>query len=154
MNETTPTYCHTQSAPWFLLLYGLAVVILVAAPKAHPEFLHAVFVATGLFMFLLGASLQRLSVEDEGNQLAVRFGPLPLFRRRIWYDDIREVSKGKVGFHDCWGVHWSPWSGWIFSIRGRDCVVVRLRRGTVRIGTDDADGLLRFLKSRMPRMSE
>jgi hypothetical protein len=154
MPETTApfTYRHTQKGPWHLLLYASAAAILAVAWLVRAHFwLEDIFLATGLIVALLGASLQQLTVEDEGNQLAVRFGPLPLWRKRIWYDDIQEVGKGRVSLHDSYGVHWSRWGGWVFSVRGRDCVAIRLRRGILRVGTDDPDGLLRFLENRIAK---
>jgi hypothetical protein len=38
--------------------------------------------------------------------------------------------------------------GWVWNIWGYDCVVIRMKRGTLRVGTDDADGLVEFLRSR------
>lgn len=144
------TYRHTQKAPWYLLLYALAGLFLAVGWCVHAEFpLEAILLATGFFMILLGASFQRLTVEDEGNQLAIRFGPFPLFRKRIWYEDIVEVGKDRMIFGDSWGIHWSPWGGWVWSIRGRDCVRIRRKRGIIRIGTDDLDGLTEFLNGRI-----
>lgn len=111
------------------------------------------FSASGLLMLLLGASFHHLTVEDEGHQLVLRFGPLPLFAKRIWYDDVRGAERGRTTFLDGWGIQWSPWSGWAWSIWGYDCIVLRLRRGILRVGTDDPEGLAEFLKSRIAAAS-
>lgn len=105
-------------------------------------------------------SLQHLTVCDEGDRLAVRFGPLPLFKRRIRHDDIIGVEIGHTTLLDRWGIqwfpwggwgiHWSPWGGWVWSLSAGKCVVIRRRRGVIRIGTDDAEGLAKFLSSRNP----
>ncbi|HBO43207.1 MAG TPA: hypothetical protein DD670_04590 [Planctomycetaceae bacterium] len=60
-------------------------------------------------------SVDRLlpEAENEGDQLAVHFGPFPLFRKRIRYDDLLEVKKGRTTLLDGWGIHRNPWSGWI-----------------------------------------
>ena len=71
------------------------------------------------------------------------------FRKRIRYDDIREVEKGRMPFHESGGIHWSPWGGWIWSVSGSTCVILRLKRGTFRVGTDDAEGLAGFLEGRI-----
>jgi hypothetical protein len=52
---------------------------------------------------------------------------------------------------DCCGIHWSLWGGWVWSLWGWDCVVIRRRRGTLRVGTDDADNLASFLRSKVQR---
>lgn len=147
---SSATYHHTQKGPWAPLMYALAAIFLtVSWYVQNVPALAITFGATGCFMFLLGASLHRLTVADEGNQLAIRFGPFPLFRRRIWYDDIVEVEKGRTTLLDGWGIHLSLKGGWGWSIWGYDCVVLRLNRGTLRIGTDDPDGLVEFLKGRI-----
>jgi hypothetical protein len=133
-----------------LLLYAFGAALLTASWFMRPEpVLNIVFSVAGCFMLLLGASFHHLTVEDEGNQLAIRFGPFPLFRKRIWYDDIREVETGRTTFLDGWGIHWSPWGGLVWNIWGDDCVVLRLKRSTIRVGTDDPDGLVAFLRGRI-----
>jgi hypothetical protein len=133
------TYYHSQKGPWWLLLYILTAVFATAAWFSPVPALQITFLVTGLFMFLLGLSFHHLTVAAEGGQLAIYFGPLPLFRKRIWYDDIIDAEKGRTTFLDGWGIHWSPWGGWVW----------RLKRGKLKIGTDDADGLAGFLKTRI-----
>jgi hypothetical protein len=99
-------------------------------------------------MAMLGYSMQHLTVSDEGDRLAICFGPLPLFRRRIRYDDIIGVEIGRTTIMDGWGIHWSPWGGWVWSLSAGRCVVIRHQRGITSVGTDDAEGLAEFLKSR------
>jgi hypothetical protein len=148
MNEAE-TYNHTQKASSCLLLYAFAVGCLAASCFLPLYALQIVFLATGLSMLVLAASFHHLTVADEGYQLAIRFGPLPLFGKRIWYEDIREVETGRSTFLDGWGIHWNPWHGWIWSLSGRDCVVIQRKRGTIRVGTDDPNGLVAFLKRRI-----
>lgn len=148
------TYHHTQRAPWYLLLLVLAGVFAATAwfTRGEPP-LAITFLATGAAMLLLTPSFAWLTVSDEGNRLAVSFGPIPLFRRRIWYDDILSVETGKTTFLDGWGIHLSLRGGWVWNIWGFDCVVLRLRRGILRVGTDDPDGLAAFLKARVAGLS-
>jgi hypothetical protein len=81
--------------------------------------------------------------------LAIRFGFLPLFRKRIPYALIRGVEVGRTMLLDGWGIHWSWKRGWIWNIWGRQCVVIR-HGGTTRVGTDDAENLTGFLGTKMP----
>ena len=144
------TYHHTQKGPWSLLVYAIGIAFFIARWYLPPvPGLDITFLVTGLFMLLLGASFHHLVVADEGSQLAIRFGPFPLFRRRIWYDDVREVKMGRTTVLDGWGIHWNPWSGSVRNIWGRDCVVLRLKRGKLKVGTDDPQGLAEFLKYRI-----
>ncbi|MFZ4644943.1 MAG: hypothetical protein ACOYNP_04230 [Gemmataceae bacterium] len=39
--------------------------------------------------------------------------------------------------------------GWVWNLWGRDCVVVHLKKGTLRIGTDDAANLSVFLQGKV-----
>ena len=45
------------------------------------------------------------------------------------------------------------WGGWVWNIWGYDCVVFRLNRGTLRLGTDDPENLVRFVRNRIARTS-
>jgi len=145
-----PSYHHTQKAPWFLLLFAFAALFFTVAwvTRAEPV-LPAILLVSGLLMATLGYSMQQLTVSDEGDRLAICFGPLPLFRKRIRYDDIIGVEIGRTTIMDGWGIHWSPWGGWLWSLSAGKCVVIRRRRRVTRVGTDDAEGLAEFLKSRI-----
>src|SRR5688500_7745918 len=84
------TYWHRQAAPLCLLLYILAAVFLsVGWGARHSPVVSLVLPVSGLLMLVLAGSFHHLTVADEGEALAVRFGPLPLFRTAIRYDDIR-----------------------------------------------------------------
>ena len=143
------SYHHTQKGPWGLMCYAFAAAFLVAAISVPVLALQITFFVTALFMLLLGASCGYLTIEDEGDRLSVQFGPFPLFRRRIPYDDILEVETSRTTFLEGWGIHWSPWGGWVWNIWGYDCVLLRLKRGKLKIGTDDAEGLAEFVSSRI-----
>jgi hypothetical protein len=107
-------------------------------------------IALGVIVFVvLGTSFHQLTIVDEGRQLVIRFGPFPLFRRKIWYEEIVDAEQGRTTLLAGWGIHWTPWSGWVWNIWGFDCVVLRLKKGTLKVGTDDPEGLVEFLKNRM-----
>jgi hypothetical protein len=87
-DANSPRYRHTQTGPWYLLLCASAVLMLVVgwlsrSEPVVPAMLPTIFLATGAGRLRLGACFQHLTVADEGDRLAVRFGPLPLFRKRI-----------------------------------------------------------------------
>lgn len=142
-------YFHTQKGPWHLILGALAVVLFGASWFVPDAVASAVLLAAGLAVLVLAPAFRELTVADEGDRLAVRFGPLPLFQKQIRYDDIRIVERGRTSLLDGWGVHWNPWSGWVWNIWGRDCIVLRLEHGIVRIGTDDREGLAELLKRKL-----
>jgi hypothetical protein len=107
------------------------------------------FPPIGLLMFVVAASFHHLTVEDRGDGLAIRFGPVPLFCKTVAYNEIKSVETGRTLLLDGWGIHMSIRGGWVWNIWGRDCVVLHLKKGTLRIGTDDAENLAGFIEQRI-----
>ena len=108
-----------------------------------------ILTGTGIVMVLLGSAFHHLTVEDQGEKLAIRFGPVPLFGRTVRYADIVKVEVGRTLILDGWGIHLSLRGGWVWNLWGRDCVVLHLRKGVLRIGTDDAPNLAQFLEEKI-----
>ena len=150
--SNSSSYKHVQHAPLCLLLYVLAVVFLVLGLilKSEPP-IPWLFPPISLLLLILAASFHHLTVEDQVDRLSVSFGPIRLFRRSIRYDDIISAEVGLTTLLDGWGIHMSLRGGWVWNIWGRDCVVLRLRKGILRIGTDDAVNLAAFLRQRTVR---
>jgi len=144
-------YSHTQKSPLCLLIYALALVFLALGwfvQDAPP--IRWLFPPIGLLMFVLAASIHHLTVIDQGEVLAIRFGPMQLFRRTLSYADIEKVEVGRTLILDGWGIHYSIRGGWVWNLWGRTCVVVHFKNGgTLRIGTDDAENLVEFLRSKV-----
>ena len=152
---TTPGYLHTQKAPLCLILYGSALACIVLAWTIRDT--PGIFIAggVGLLIALLAPTFHHLTVVDQGDVLAIRFGPVPLFRRTVRYANIGKVEVGRTLLLDGWGIHMSIRGGWVWNLWGRDCVVVHLKnRGTLRIGTDDADTLAEFLDGKISQGDE
>ena len=94
---TTPGYSHTQKAPLCLPIYALAAVFLALGwfvQDAPP--IQWLFPSLGLLMLVLAASFHHLLVMDDGDRLSISFGPLPLFRRSVHYEDIMNVEVGRT----------------------------------------------------------
>ena len=145
-----PRYSHTQKAPLCLLIYALAVLFVALGwfvQDAPP--IPWLFPPIGLLMLVLAASIHHLSVVDQGDKMAVSFGPMPLMRTTIPYCEIKSVERGRTLLLDGWGIHMSIRGGWVWNIWGRDCVVIHLKSGVIRIGTDDAENLANFLTQRI-----
>ncbi|MBM4072365.1 MAG: hypothetical protein FJ271_26065 [Planctomycetes bacterium] len=146
---TTAGYSHTQIAPLCLILYGSALLcialgwIVGETPGMYIAF------AVGLIIAGLAPAFHHLKVEDHGDRLAIRFGPVPLFRRTLRYSDIERVEVGRTLILDGWGIHYSIRGGWVWNLWGRDCVVVHLKNCVLRIGTDDAENLAAFLRTKV-----
>jgi hypothetical protein len=149
-NSTRPEYSHTQKSPHWLLAYALAAVFLAfgwIVQDAPP--IQWLFPPIGLLMVVLAASFHHLKVVDQGDVLSVSFSPIPLFRKSVQYSDIVKVEFGRTLLFDGWGIHMSIRGGWVWNLWVRDCVVVHLKKGTLRIGTDDAENLAVFLGSQV-----
>lgn len=147
------TYRHTQRAPLCLLLYALAVVLFVVGwlLQEVPPF-RVLYPPLGVLILALAASFHHLTVEDQGDRLSISFGPIPLFRRSVRYDDIASAEVGRTTILEGWGIHLSLRGGWVWNLWGRDCVVIRFKNGgTLRVGTDDADNLAGFIAQRIHR---
>lgn len=144
-------YQHIQRGYFHHVLRLVAVGMLVGAWLSRHETVPAiVLLVTGLVVWMFGAAFQHLLVRDEGRWLAVRFGPLPLLGTRIAYDQIESVEPDRTTLLDGWGVHWFPGRGTTYNIWGFDCVKLRVAGRTIRIGTDDVEGLARFLAQQIP----
>jgi hypothetical protein len=61
----------------------------------------------GIWMIVLAPAFHHLAVVDQGEFLAIRFGPLPLFRRKVRYDKILKVEVGRTLILEGWGIHLS-----------------------------------------------
>ncbi len=147
--QNSSNYEHTQRSPLCLLIYAVAVIEGATTwPLRNEPLLSWLFPLVSALLFVLAGSFHFLRVRDEVDQLVVAFGPLPLFRRTLRYDQITHFEPGRTTLLDGWGIHLSLRGGWVWNIWGRDCVVIRLGKRTLRLGTDDVAGLLALLESR------
>ncbi|MEZ6131155.1 MAG: hypothetical protein R3C59_20980 [Planctomycetaceae bacterium] len=147
----TGPYQHTQRAPLCLHIYALAVVFMVLGVVLQdiPP-IRWLYPPLCLLMVVLAASFHHLTVRDDGDRLSISFGPIPLFRRSVHYDDIKSAEVGRTTLLDGWGIHYSVRGGWVWNLWGRDCAVVHFKNGgKLWIGTDDAENLSEFLNDRI-----
>jgi hypothetical protein len=148
MDTGAPCYSHTQKSPIYVFVYGTAIALFVGSCFVYDEFRFALIVG-GVFMLILGMAFDHLTVMDLGDRLAIRFGPLPLFRKTMHYADIEKVEIGRTLILEGWGIHYSIRGGWVWNLWGRDCVVVHSRKGVLRVGTDNAAALAGFLNGKI-----
>jgi len=149
MKPVKPEYEHVQKGIIRPVLYGCAVVCLAIAWSTRdtpPQVV--IFAASALFCVLLSAAFAHLSVRDEGDRLSIGFGPVPIFRKSIFYKDITTVQKDRSHFLSGWGIHLTK-KGWLWNIGGFDCVCIEMGKKRTLVGTDDPDGLTTFLLSRI-----
>lgn len=147
------TYSHTQTGPLSWLLAAIAASMLVAAVivrnDARPTWI--VLSVAAVIVGLCAISFRRLTVADQSDRLGIRFGPLPLFHRAVRYAAIQSATVARTTIWDGWGIHYSIRGGWVWNLWGRDCVEVKLRRGRLWIGSDDAANLAKFLTEKATR---
>ncbi|MDG2219871.1 MAG: hypothetical protein P8L85_00720 [Rubripirellula sp.] len=149
-SESGSFYTHTQRAPLCLLLYGFGLLCGVLLWTVGDMVGILLCGGIGAFFFVLGAAFHYLRVEDRGLELAISFGPLPLFGRKLEYAEIVDAEVARTIFLDGWGIHYSLRGGWVWNLWGFDCVMVKLRNGgMLKIGTNDSEKLSRFLKQKI-----
>ncbi len=152
-------YNRTQYGRWHYLLVVFTAATLLAVWLTRRTFdawlwprelvmLDVVLVIAAIFA-LCGLLFGSLTIRDEGQWLALRFGPLPLIHKRICYAEITDVEAGRSRILDGWGIHYFPGRGWTYNIWGFGCVKLTLGRKIIRIGSDDAENLAKFLREKL-----
>lgn len=143
-------YSKTQEGRFHYLLYGVVAVLppLAWLNRQEPG---AVLVLAGVavVMILAGLAFGHMTVRDEGDRLAIRYGPLPIFRRRIPYSAITAVEPGRTSIIDGWGVHYVPFRGMTYNLWGFGCAKLTLGRRVIRVGSEDVDNLVDFIRSKI-----
>jgi hypothetical protein len=150
-------YDHTQRGVWHFVFLGLTALLLLGACFAHvfaDRALHrepivAIALASAAVLFLCALVFGSLTVRDDGEWLALRFGPVPLLRKRIRYADITAVEPSRSSVIDGWGIHYIIGRGWTYNLWGFGCVKLMVRGKTIRVGSDDVANLARFLQERI-----
>ncbi len=154
MNElkTLPTveYSHRQWGPWAFVLYAVAIANVVGAWfSRHEPPASLILSGVGILFLVLAPCFHHLTVTDAGEEIDIRFGPLTLFKQRIRYDMIQDVEIGRTMLIEGCGIHMSVLrGGMVWNIWGRDCVVIQ-HHSILRLGTNDAEKLCAFLKSKI-----
>jgi hypothetical protein len=105
--------------------------------------------AVAVLAAIMSQGFRQLTITDEGDRLLLAYGPLPFGWKRLKYEGLRSAEAGRTTFFDGWGMHYRLGRGWTYNLWGRDCVVLRYRWTTVRVGTDDVAGLLAMVQSKI-----
>ncbi|KPK65439.1 MAG: hypothetical protein AMK73_02955 [Planctomycetes bacterium SM23_32] len=104
--------------------------------------------------FFAGAFLH-MRVRDRGDALAIEYGPVTLVHREVPYDAVASVEVTAIGQLQMWQVRQGrPMR--VYAVRRGPAVQVNLKKlpgerlaRAVLIGTDDAEGLVGFLRGRL-----
>lgn len=138
-------YYERQRSPWTLFIL-LVVLVEIGLPLVIP----LPFVASVVMMVcagvvtIIGFAFAELILEDNGESLRVRFGPLPLAATQIDYSEIISVTQERSTIFDGWGLRRTR-GGWLWNIWGFDCIAITTKTKTVRVGTQQPTELLQFL---------
>ncbi len=137
----------TQWGKWYFLIplpaLIMAIVEMVAPGPPVPWW--SSLPATGIIALAI-LSFSSLTIRDDGDALQVRFGPIPIFSRRIPYRDILSVEPAATRFVDGWGVHYNPRKGIIMNVWGYRCVRIVTKRRVYWIGTDDPEEVSQWVE--------
>ena len=148
-SNATNRYEHTQYAPLYLVLLAASCSLVALAWTLRDDRTAFISMLVLAAVFIVVASMFRhLTIRDEGEYLAVRYGPLPVFRRRIAYADIWSVEPGRSSWIDGWGIHWVPGRGYTYNLWGFRCVRLIVQGRVIRIGSDDVENLVKHLSDR------
>ena len=97
----TPRYSHTQHAPLCLILYGSALASIALGWMVGETPGLYIAVSVGLLIASLATCFHHLTVRDQGEVLAIRFGPVPMSRRSVRYPDIKSVEAKPEATDSC-----------------------------------------------------
>ena len=103
METKTPGYSHTQTAPLCWILYGSALACVVPAWMIGDTTGRFIAGGVAVLMASFASAFHHLTVVDQHEVMAIRFGPVPLFRSTVRYADIMKVEVGRTLILDGWG---------------------------------------------------
>jgi len=144
-------YEHTQKSPlgWIFAVTGGLILIIAWLISRNQITSVLISFAVAVILVLISLCFGSLTVRDETDFLAIRFGPLPIFRTRIEYPEITGVEIDRSNILDGWGIHYIPGRGWTYNVWGFDCVRIQKGKKIICVGTDDKEALVTFLKTRI-----
>ncbi|MCB9899078.1 MAG: hypothetical protein H6825_13815 [Planctomycetes bacterium] len=142
-------YDHVQRGRLHVLLMVVSVPVFVGGLLALDEpLLAATLIAVAALFVLLAFSFRELRVRSDGEALEIRFGPLSWMAKTVPFASMRAVAPDRTTLIDGIGVHWIPGRGWIWNVATGPTVRIETEGQTLRVGTDDPEGLLAFLQAR------
>ncbi|HEX9392087.1 MAG TPA: hypothetical protein VF928_12305 [Usitatibacteraceae bacterium] len=146
-------YFHRQTG--WLSIFANAVGILVFLWAFALVQLQGVMtpMALGLALMLIGTSItfSRLDTEVDGEAFTLHFGLLRWPDRRIELAEIAGALPTRTALLAGWGVRITM-RGWLYSVSGREAVIIGLRNGKqFLVGTDDPTGLCDAINGALPQ---
>jgi hypothetical protein len=147
-------YRHTQPGRVMLAGIGLTMLLFVALGAwigiAVPEawwLMGPLAIGIVAALALLAWYFSALTVMVTDDEVRWHFGP-----GRDWRIARADIESVHIAPHSAlvgYGIRWSGPKRWVYAVSGRETVELRLKQGGWRrLGTDDAEGLLRALSAR------
>ena len=151
MSATNPErYHHTQFGPWHFIIFSIgAMEAFLAVALRDQTPLNIIFGAGCVLLTILGFSVRSLTIEDANDGLLVRFGPLPLFKKKILYSEIEASRVTHTTLLDGFGIHYSLRGGWVWNIWGFPCVHLKLKKGQLWLGSNEPEKLHAWIEQRL-----
>ena len=135
-------YRHTQIG--WVILAAAALTGLVAIPRLIAAELAPAAAGLGVVLALVIAGFGSMTVTLTDGFIEARFG-VGLLKRRIPLEHVRAYRRVRNPWYFGWGIRFFP-GGTLYNVSGTSAVELVLDTGRrVRIGTDDADALVRVL---------
>lgn len=142
-----PVYVHTQTGTALIFTLGFALMgITLGMAGSHLD-RYWVLPALVLALVILLFHSLTVSVDDEAVEIALGNRWI---KRRVPLHGIVEARRVRNPSLTGWGLRRTG-DTWIYAVGGKDAVELELR-GTstcIRIGSDDADGLLEAIQVRL-----
>ena len=140
-------YEHNQ---WSLIPIAVFVAVIVAAgayggtAATPPQLFFFV-----LLVLIVLAAFARMTTRVDDSGIAWAF-TLGIPGSSLAFADIERVERVRTNILEGWGIHWTPWHGWLWNVGGFDAVQFFLRDGRrVTVGTNDPDTFIAAVNARL-----
>lgn len=145
----THPYRRRQIGTAMIAMTLIAEAAMTAVTFRNGGNLTAFFLFTALLGFL-GACFYALDVSVDDEAIRFRMGA-GFLRKEIPLSEVRSLSRVRNALWSGWGVRRARnGQKWSFNVSGFDAVELALKNGQIiRIGTDDPEGLLQAVRTRI-----
>ena len=143
-------YSHTQTGWMTIIALAAALMVIGAAGmELGPESPgRGGWMATLAVLALLIPLFGWLTVTMDNEKVTAKFG-IGLIRKKIKIIDIQGATQVRNKWYYGWGIRMGP-SGWMYNVSGLDAVEIEMKNGgKFRIGTDEAEELVRAIRQRI-----
>ena len=140
----------TQTAPLDLLLLLMIPIDLFLAwmTRGQVEIIIILVAFAGVVTFI-AFSFSHLTVQDEGDAVAIRYWPLPVFNKLVPYVEMMSDEAGRSLIIDGWDIHYVSCRVGLITFGVSTARSFTFGNGSFCIGLIDVDNLTAFLQSKI-----